>query len=127
MLTFEELDAELAHYTYRPGWMLTLWQDRYEGTYLYIVAEVENSYNPGTQVQLRIKTWVPIMDTKKQFCEWLFWRLRLIEVHECMEWFKRRDVPVFDPHEDSEPPMEEVKSVWARKHGTMQPMQEQTP
>jgi hypothetical protein len=111
-LTFDELHKELSLYSYRPGWMFTLWNDPHEGFLLYIVAKVIDSADPEKETELRINSWVPPMETRKQFCEWLFWRLRQIEIHECMEWFKRRGQSVFDPHADKDPPMDEVKQVW---------------
>lgn len=112
MMTFEQLENELSIITYRPGWMLTLWNDPYEGIMLYILASVRNSYNPDEETELRIVTWVPPIPDMNYFHQWLFWRLRAIEIHECMEWFKVDGTPIFDPHEDRDPPREAVLEKW---------------
>lgn len=114
MLTFTELSDELSYYTYRPGWMMTLWEDPMQGILLHIVAEVENAYDTSEPVVLKINTWLPPMHTKKQFGEFLAWRLRQIEIHESMEWLKRRGVCLEDPHKDVDPPMNEVNRVWSQ-------------
>lgn len=112
MLTFEQLSAELAQYTYRPGWTLTLWCDDFGRVLFYVVATVPDAYSPEKTTELRITAWVPPMQTPGQFAVWLAWRLREIEFHEAMEFFRRDGKPVFDPHAEPDPPPEAVRKAW---------------
>jgi hypothetical protein len=104
-LTFEELRAELAKYCYRDGWALTVFMDPWESSCLYVVADVPDAYNPGSTVELRIRSNIPPMPSREYFAVWLQWRLSMIESHEARELLRRRDTnrPVFDPHDAVEP------------------------
>jgi hypothetical protein len=111
MMTFDELKEELHRYTYRSDWLLSMfWDEHHSNTMLYVVAQVEDAYNAGNKIPLRIKVWVPPMDTPEDFARWLFWRLKEMEIHECMEMFRLRETnrPVFDPHAEEDPPMDQV-------------------
>jgi hypothetical protein len=44
-LTYEELRAELENYSYREGWSLSVFMDPWEGSCLYVVADVDNAYS----------------------------------------------------------------------------------
>lgn len=101
MLDIEDVRRRLSQITYRPGWTFTVYQGAYEHTVLAIEAEVENSYAPGTLVELRVNCPLPMpaLVTVADFDRWLFWRLRSIETHECAEWLHGPDgEPLFDPH-----------------------------
>lgn len=120
MLTFEDIDEEIGHYTYRPNWTMTV-HLRSEGILLHIRAEVRNSYNIAESVVLKINSWLPEFDNRAQFSRWLKWRLCLIEIHECQEWFKRDGVAVYDPHKSIDPTDDEiVKSLKRRTRGKAQ-------
>jgi hypothetical protein len=51
-------------------------------------------------VEVRIRSLIPPMASRWEFERWLAWRLRLVEIHESREWFRRDGKPVFDPHVD---------------------------
>jgi hypothetical protein len=100
-LTFEELRTELAKYCYRDGWEITIFQDPWESSCLYVVADVPDAYNPGKTVELRIRSIIPPIPSREYFAVWLCWRLSMIESHEARELFRDRSTgrPVFDPHD----------------------------
>lgn len=102
-LTYEQLAEEIAHYTYRPGWTLSVYLHPWEGPIFRVVAEVPDAAQPGHTTQLRINSLIPPMETRRQFGHWLVWRLGQIETHECREYLRRRDSLVTDPHDPIEP------------------------
>lgn len=90
---------------YKDGWELIPYAHPYEGPYLQIKVEQPNAYpNVGT-VTLKINTAIPnvAMTTDLSFFEWLLWRLRQVEIHEVMEFFKVDGEPYRDPHDVIEP------------------------
>lgn len=102
-LTYEDLAEEIKLYTYRPGWALTVFLDPFEGPCLYVVAKVEDSYNPGQLVPLRIRSIIPPMPSLDYFGEWLLHRVIQIELHEAREYLKRDGKMIIDPHDPIEP------------------------
>lgn len=98
MLSHHAIEAIVARVTYKPGWSLVIRDLPVQGTYLSVYAELENSYQPGTTVPLRIHSPVPPVADADAFLTWLAWRLRMIEVHELLEWLKIDDKPWIDPH-----------------------------
>lgn len=94
----------LAEYTYRPGWRLIVHDDEFEGSCLWVIAELDNSYQSGSPVQVRVRSLIPPMAGRPEFERWLWWRLSMIEIHESREWFQRDGKPVFDPHAEPEHP-----------------------
>jgi len=59
---------------------------------------VPNSYRPAESVELRIHSPIPPMADEDAFLGWVAWRLRVIAVHEMLEWFKLDGSPYIDPH-----------------------------
>lgn len=96
---------------YKPGWTITVYETEFQGIWLAVAAEVEDSYHPGDSVPLRIKSPIPPMRSNADFLNWLRWRLERIEVHECHEWLRLKDdgKPLFDPHaEGADEPRDDV-------------------
>lgn len=102
-LSLTELQGEIARYSYRPGWVLQVFADPWEGPCLYVVADVLNGYHPDQAVELRIRSAIPPIPSREYFAVWLAWRLGQIESHESREYFQRDGKPVFDPHDPVEP------------------------
>jgi hypothetical protein len=100
VLSTRELQDQVGEYAYRPGWRLIVREDEFEGAALWILADLDNSYRPGETVEVRIRSLIPPMVSRWEFERWLAWRLRLVEIHESREWFRRDGKPVFDPHAD---------------------------
>ena len=98
MLTIEQIQAELARITYRPGWTFEAYQGPWEGQHLVIRAEVVNAFNPATTVTLDIHSMLPPIPDAAYLHRWLAWRLARIEVHEAREFFRVDGKPPFDPH-----------------------------
>lgn len=103
-LTSEELAAELARFTYRPAWKLSVFVHPWEGPFLRIRANVGNAYDStADRIELRINSPIPPQRDAEAFGHWLLWRLGMVELHEARE-FLRRDGTVFvDPHDAIEP------------------------
>lgn len=85
--------------SYKPGWRLVVHEpDPIQGPYLSIYTDLEDSYNPGSTVPLRIHSPIPPMADEGAFMVWLAWRIRVIETHEVLEWMKVSGKPWIDPH-----------------------------
>jgi hypothetical protein len=102
-LTPDELQDELAHFTYRPGWKLEVFVDPWEGPCLYVSATVVDGYDHAKTVDLGIRSLIPPMRTRPAFADWLLWRMLQIESHECREYLHRNGKPWVDPHDPIEP------------------------
>ena len=102
-LSLTELQAEVALYSYRPGWSLQVFADPWEGPCLYILADVVDGYHPEKTVELRVRVNVPPIPSREYFAIWLQWRLALMESHESREHLHKDGKPVFDPHDAVEP------------------------
>jgi hypothetical protein len=99
VLSHHAIEAIVSRVTYKPGWELVVRDLPVQGTYLSVYADLENSYAPGTTVPLRIHSPIPPMADADALLTWLAWRLRMIEVHELLEWLKIDGKPWIDPHE----------------------------
>lgn len=97
MLTFEALRAELKDFTFR-DWRITLYQHRWEGIWISILAEVDDAYHHGKTVVIRVNAPVPPMPHGTYFREWLVWRLGRIAIHEVLEHAQVGGKPIYDPH-----------------------------
>lgn len=100
LLTYQELAGELAKYTYRAGWTLSVFMHEYDGPTLFVVATVKDGYNPSKLIDLGVKSPIPPMWSTEQFGKWLLWRLLMIESHECREMLRYNGKLVADPHAD---------------------------
>jgi hypothetical protein len=102
-LSLTELQAEIAAFSYQPGWTMEICQDPWEGPFLYVVANVIDGYHPEQTVELRIRSNVPPIPSREYFAIWLQWRMDQIALHESREYLRRGGRPVFDPHDPVEP------------------------
>lgn len=100
----ERLRAELARFSYRPGWELTI-NASGDLTYgaiavLTIRYEPEDSRHPGCTVPVAARRTVPasVLDHEAAFALWLQSALFDVELHESREWLRRDGVLVEDPH-----------------------------
>lgn len=110
VLTIADLNDLLDRRSYKPGWTFTIYEgDTTKQIFIRIHAVIEDSYNPGQQVALDIRSPIPgfALESELAFDKWLAWRLGVIELHESAEWYKRphrqhpeRMTPVFNPHAD---------------------------
>lgn len=100
-LTLGEMQQLLEKFTYKPGWVFTLWMDKHEGIKMEIWHTVPCSYSGESRVQ-SIKTFVPPIHSEEDFWDYLLYRLNRIENHEMREFFRVGGYPIFDPHIDIE-------------------------
>jgi hypothetical protein len=100
MIEVCELRAALNEVTYRPGWQLLVHEPAHQGPYLSVLVTTADAANPGQTVPLRIHSPIPPMASEGAFYDWLLWRLRVIETHECLEWFRVAGDCWIDPHAD---------------------------
>jgi predicted metal-dependent enzyme (double-stranded beta helix superfamily) len=84
--------------TYKPGWSFTIHRHTWEGLCVDITITMPNSYKPGEDVTLNIRTPVPPIVNAKHFHDWLMWRLGRIESHEMREFYKVNGRVVDNPH-----------------------------
>lgn len=92
------LEEFLKKINYKPGWRFQVYDGAHEGQHIVITTEVPDSYNPGETVTLDVHTSLPPMASLDYFCDWLLWRLKRIESHECREFFKVGEKVWSDPH-----------------------------
>lgn len=97
-LSYEELVAEIARYSYRPYWTLSVLSHPYDGPTLFVVAPVLDGYDSSKTIDLGVRSPIPPMHSTGQFGEWLLWRLLLIESHECREMLRYNGDLIADPH-----------------------------
>jgi hypothetical protein len=98
VLTTPEIQRHLTHLTYKPGWMVRVYDGRWEGQHLAIRAELEDATRPGHTTTIDVQSMLPPIRDTQALEEWLAWRLGRLELHEMREWFKRDGRPIFDPH-----------------------------
>lgn len=108
MLQLNDVEDLLDERAYRPGWVFRV----YEGhttrqLMMAFQATMPDSYNPGKNVPLDIRSPVPrfALEDVLSFDKWFAWRLQQIEIHESQEWYRKPGqehewVPVFNPHRD---------------------------
>lgn len=102
LMTTGDLSREIAEFTYRPGWRLSVYEDAHLGPMLRIVASVPDGYHPEQVTDLGISSRIPPCARlgPRRFGEWLLWRLEETEIHECREFLRYRGELVSDPHKD---------------------------
>jgi hypothetical protein len=98
MLTIEQVRAEVAKVTYRPGWTFAVAEHGFEDPWLRIVAPVADGYDPGQSIDLGIDSPIPPMADTDALHRWLIWRLGRVESHESREFYRVGGFPLFDPH-----------------------------
>lgn len=101
-MSTEEIRAEVARVSYRPGWTFTVEERGFEDPWLRIVAPVPNAYDPAQTIDLGIDSPLPPMADTDQLHSWLIWRICRIETHEAREFFKIDGFVQFDPHRQRE-------------------------
>lgn len=100
VLTLSEIQDYLKRFSYKQGWTIKAWEGAYEGWHIGIRTELPDAYNPGDTVTIDVNALLPPMQDLAALKTWLFWRIKQIEIHECMEFFKFDDEIVFDPHRE---------------------------
>lgn len=98
MLSTKTLQTLLDEVTYKPGWSFKVYDGKHEGQHLVITTVVIDSYDITQTTTLDVHSMLPPMDTEKQFYDWLLWRLKRIECHECREFFRVDHKIYDDPH-----------------------------
>jgi hypothetical protein len=102
MMSLEELKATLVRVAYKPGWSFRLWESRWEGVCMAIRFQAPNAYSseddPGRNVGINVKTFVPPCPDENYFLAFLAYRLSRIELHEMREFLKVDGVCLDDPH-----------------------------
>lgn len=99
MLSSHALAEHAKRLSYKPGWLLSVYDDEFEGPHLFIVARVPNAYG-GPLIELGIRSAIPPMDSLGQFERWVMWRVIRVESHEAREFLRRDGEVVFDPHRE---------------------------
>lgn len=102
MLSFEELKELTRQVTWVPGSRFSVAMDRLEGPVLIIEITLPDSTTPDKSIDLRIVTFIPPVETKRHYMNWLLYRLNRIAVHESTEWFKINGERWINPHEPQE-------------------------
>ena len=97
-LDLVDLARILRRITYKPGWTVELYGGDYEGPWVDIRFECPDAYQPDQTTSIRVRSPVPPTFTDADFVEWLLWRIRRVEDHECREWFKVDGSAWADPH-----------------------------
>jgi len=89
----DALESLVDRCTYRPGWAVRLgYVDRGQecnGLTLTITTDTINSYHPDQPV--RVAHYFPVPPAaydQRSWQRWLFEQFRLVESHECAEFFK---------------------------------------
>lgn len=98
MLTTEQIRAEMARVSYRPGWQMTVEEYGFEDPWVRIVCDVPDAYQPGAIITLGIESPLPPMVDATALHRWMVWRLARIEEHEAREFYRVDGSIVFDPH-----------------------------
>ena len=97
-MTVAEMQAVVARIAYRPGWSIAVEEHEHEGAHIRIVCTVEDSYHPGSTIDLGITSAIPPMRSEEQLVDWMLWRLKRIEEHEVREWLRFDGEVWSDPH-----------------------------
>lgn len=102
-----ELAEEIAKFSYRPGWLIEYFEDPSEGHCVYITMRLPDANDPTgqTMTSLRVRSNLPpIRREDREYLKiWVWWRLDLIERHECREFLRYNGERVSDPHDPVEP------------------------
>lgn len=98
MLTTAEINEELAHVSYKPGWRFTVYDGEFEGQHAVITTRCPDARNPTQTTTLDVHSSLPPIPTSDYLHRWLAWRLGIIELHEMREFLQRDGTPIFDPH-----------------------------
>jgi hypothetical protein len=99
VLTSDEIRRFLNRVSYKPGWEFSVTSTPFEGERLRIVAPgLPDSYEDGRTIDLGVDSYLPWLENTDELARWLFSRVKRIEIHEAMEFFKVDGRIVWDPH-----------------------------
>jgi hypothetical protein len=99
MLSRAEIADQLERVSYKPGWSFEIYEHRWEGPHIFIVAPTSNAYRPSETIELGIRSPLPPFADADALHAWLMWRLGRIESHELREFYRVDGQPIADPHE----------------------------
>lgn len=98
MLTTPEIQNLLDKVSYKPDWEFSVYDGKHEGQHIVIRTPVQDAYDLDKIVVLDVHSMLPPCETAEQFYNWLLWRLKRLEVHECREFFRVDNMVYDDPH-----------------------------
>jgi hypothetical protein len=98
VLTVVEMQSLACRMTYKPGWTFEVREGAHEGTHLTIKTMVPDAYRPEELTSLNVETFLPPFLTEEQFYNTVLWRIKRIEIHEALEFFRVDGKPWNDPH-----------------------------
>ncbi|HJS82289.1 MAG TPA: hypothetical protein VJ742_05580 [Nitrososphaera sp.] len=86
-------------------WKVEVFDDPHEGPAIYFTADVVDSYNPPSDIELRILSYLSPNDRRsvESFKQFILWRLKRIAIHEVGEGLRFSGELVWNPHEALEP------------------------
>ena len=86
-------------------WKVEVFDDPHEGPAIYFVADVQDTYNPSENLELRVLSYLSPNDRRsvETFKAYVLWRLKRIAIHEVGEGLKYSGQLVWNPHEKLEP------------------------
>ena len=100
------IQQKLDRIMYKPGWEFSAEYDGITSVTIVIRVEVQNTYNPMESVWLSSRDtiypelYTSFMDNDKEFADYMFRRIKEMEIHESREWF-RLDGEIYDnPHNE---------------------------
>lgn len=98
-------EAQLARFTYKPGWTFTIGPGFGAGLQLRIVVECEDTYHPGEKVKIGKAIALPpfVHGDEAGFAHLLAREIQDMEAHESREWLKRDGVVFDNPHANEVP------------------------
>lgn len=101
------LREQLARYTYRPGWSLTIepGAGMFDGARIIVDYQTADSRDPSRTIPIRGSFVVPLaladMRDADLFARWLLDVLFEAERHESREWLRRDGRIYDDPHDEN--------------------------
>lgn len=100
MLSVTDLKDAVSTIRYKPDYHIFVTElDEYQGPYFVVNVEKTDSNNPNESVVLDIRSPIPPMRDYEDFYRWVGWRLKMIEIHEMMEFYRIDGKPYIDPHQ----------------------------
>jgi hypothetical protein len=96
-MTFSELKAELARYSFMPGWSFRVELD-FMGGWLVTTATVMDSRQPDQMTTVTSRTHIPSHLPREMLSHWMLITVEGLMIHEGREWLKRDGTLISDPH-----------------------------
>jgi hypothetical protein len=100
LLTLQQLQSRLKEFTYK-DWDLNIYEGSFEGLQFEIKANMTDNFNPGTPFKFHCVSPLPPLLSIEQFDLYLLWRIKRIEIHECMENLKVKGEVFISPHREA--------------------------